>query len=133
MNGPKLGTVMFTCSRSPGRPAAGALRSRIATSWTACLTIRERLALRTPAVGLDPVIIMVKDPVGETGPAEMLSCESKGGSPLEGLRPNFSPSGICLRERSMGPATPRDRLTDTERDMLVTWSSDEPVWLREIP
>src|SRR2546426_8490893 len=121
---------MFTCSRSPGRPAAGALRARIARSWTARFTVRERLALRTPAVGLDPVTIMVKDPIGETGPAEMLSCESKGGSPLEGLRPNFSPSGICLRERSMGPATPRDRLTDTARDMFVPWARDARVWLR---
>src|SRR3989442_14638649 len=89
-------------------------------SWTACLTIRERLALRTPAVGLDPVTIMVKDPIGETGPAEMLSCESKGGSPLEELRPTFSPSGICLSERPTGPATPRDRLTDTAMDMFVS-------------
>jgi len=109
------------------------LRSMMATSWTACLTVRERLALRTPAVGLDPVTMMVKDPIGETGPAEMLSCESKGGSPLEGLRPNFSPSGICLRKRSMGPATPRDRLTDTVRDMFVPWARVALVWLREIP
>jgi len=67
---------------------------------------------------------MVKDPIGETGPAEVLSCESNGGSPLEGLRPTFSPSGIYLRERSMGPATPRVRLTDTVRDMLVPWTRD---------
>jgi len=105
----------------------------MATSWTACLTIRERLALRTPAVGLDPITIMVKDPIGETGPAERLSRESKGGSPLEGLRPNFSPSGICLRERSTGPATPRDRLTDTVMDTFVPWTTDALVWLREIP
>src|SRR5438552_19210691 len=124
--------VRFTCSRSPGFPVAGALRSKMATSRTACLTIRERLALRTPAVGLDPVTMMAKDPIGETGPAEMLSCESKGGSPLEGLRPTFSPSGISLRERSMGPATPRDRLTDTARDMLVPWTREARVWLREI-
>src|SRR5437667_5121024 len=124
--------VRFTCNRSPGFPSAGALRSKMATSWTACLTIRERLALRTPAVGLDPVTMMVKDPIGETGPVEMLSCESKGGSPLEGLRSNFSPSGICLRERSTGPATPRDRLTDTARDMFVPWGRDALVWLREI-
>src|SRR2546425_12034801 len=104
----------------------------MATSWTACLTIRERLALRTPAVGLDPVTMMVNDPIGETGAAEMLSCESKGGSPLDGLRPNFSPSGICLSERPTGPATPRDSLTDTARDMLVPWARDARVWLREM-
>src|SRR2546425_3284258 len=123
---------MFTCNRSPGLPAAGALRSRTATSWTAWLTVRERLALRTPAVGLEPVTTMLKDPIGETGPAEMLSFESKGGCPRDGLRPTFSPSGSCPRERSTGPATPRDRLTDTLRDMLTPWTRDALVCLREI-
>src|SRR2546428_5617674 len=104
----------------------------IATSWTAWLTIRERLTFWTPAVGLEPVTMMVKDPIGEFGPSEMLSLESKGGCPPDGLRPTFSPSGICPRERSTRPATPRDRLTDTVRDMFVPWTRDALVWLREI-
>src|SRR2546428_5029874 len=97
------------------------------------LTVRDRLAVRIPAVGFDPVTMMLKDPIGETGPAEMLSCESKGGCPLDGLRPTFSPLGSCPRERSTRPATPRDRLTDRVRDMLVPWTSDALVWLRDIP
>src|SRR2546425_6820236 len=103
----------------------------MATSWTAWVTVRERLALRTPTVGLDPVTMMLKDPIGETGPAEMLSCESKGGCPLDGLRPTFSPLGISCTERSTGPATPRDRLTDTVMDMFVPWTRDALVRLRE--
>jgi hypothetical protein len=95
------------------------LRSMTATSRTAWLTVRERLAVWTPAVGLEPVTMMVKDPIGEVGPAEIVSFESKGGFQLDGLRPTFSPSRICPIERSTGPATPRVRLTDIVRDVFV--------------
>src|SRR5438445_11890221 len=64
------------------------------------LTVRDRLAVRIPAVGFDPVTMILKDPIGEVGPAEMLSLESKGGCPLDGLRPTFSPLGMSSTERS---------------------------------
>src|SRR3989442_5493611 len=114
---------MFTCNRSPGLPAAGALRPKIATSWIAWLTVRERLALRTPAVGLEPVTTMVKDPTGEGSPAAMLITELNGGRPADGVRLTASPSGHPRTDNSTGTVISPDRLAKIITNSFVPLTS----------
>jgi len=95
------------------------------------LTVRDRPAVRIPAIGFDPVTMMLKDPIGEVGPAAILNTELNGGRPPDGVRLTANPSGSPRTDSPTGPAIPRDRLAKIITDTFAPTTRVALAWLRE--